>query len=132
MFCLPAKDTTISIAVVVTPLNLVAIMESVVKQSCPQAIPMLISKLHPFLVIKFYFHNSFVLLLPNPFSSKQRVWPCQTTLPWPYGYAITHLFNEFPPQKKISGQVGLITNVDIKYLKIINVINEITNTKLKI
>ena len=41
--CLPKaydklRDTTGSIAVGVTPLDLVAIMESVVKQSCPQAI----------------------------------------------------------------------------------------------
>ena len=83
------RDTTDSIAVVVMPLNLVAIMESMVKQSCPQAIQtqaMLISESHPFLVIKnssftvikFHFHNSFVLLLPDPSSSKRRVWPHQT------------------------------------------------------
>ena len=58
--CLPKandklRDTTGSIAVVVTPLDLVAIMESMVKQSCPQAIQtqaMLISESHLFLVIK--------------------------------------------------------------------------------
>ena len=58
--CLPnaydkLRDTTGSIAVIVTPFDLVAIMESMVKQSCPQAIQfqtMLISELHPFLVIK--------------------------------------------------------------------------------
>ena len=43
VFCLPKaydklRDTTGSIAVVVTPLDLVTIMESMVKQSCPQAI----------------------------------------------------------------------------------------------
>ena len=50
--CLPKaydklRDTTGSIVVVVMPLNLVAIMESMVKQLCPQAIQtqaMLISK----------------------------------------------------------------------------------------
>ena len=58
--CLPKaydklRDTTGSIAVVVTPLDLVATMESMVKQSCPQAIQtqaMLISESHHFLVIK--------------------------------------------------------------------------------
>ena len=58
--CLPKaydklRDPTSSIAVIVTPLNLVAIMESMVKQSCPQSIQthaMLISESHLFLVIK--------------------------------------------------------------------------------
>ena len=49
------RDTTGTIAVVVTPLDLVTIMESMVKQSCPQTIQtqaMLISESHLFLVIK--------------------------------------------------------------------------------
>ena len=55
--CLPKaydklRDTTGSIPVGVTPLDLIAIMESMVIQSCSQAIPMLISESHPFLVIK--------------------------------------------------------------------------------
>ena len=57
--CLPKaydklRDTAGSIAVVVR-LDLVAFMESMIKQSCPQAIQtqaMLISKSHLFLVLK--------------------------------------------------------------------------------
>ena len=90
VFCMPAclakaydklRDTTGSIAVIVTPLDLVAITESMVKQSCPQAIQtqaMLISESHPFLVIKILALQSIPHNL-DPSSSKRRVWPRQTT-----------------------------------------------------